>query len=175
MEVGLSILLQPVDSGVGNFLKFNFFYLFSSLNFKSYFLMASKIITEDMLKSSVSGADSLVSVLISNYPLSNGGYLVSFGQDGPEGSFKNYDPVLASTFEGSLLSKHLDFNPLFLPAGCFYLPDSGLASFIESLAFGASVFQMKLLPASSQMQSLILIKVNEESLFKYEQKEENKR
>lgn len=137
--------------------------------------MSSKIITEDMLKSSTSGSDSIVSVLIANYPLSNGGYLVSFGQDTPEGSFKNYDPVLASTFEGSLLSKHLDCNPLFLPAGCFYLPDSGLASFIESLAFGASFFEMKLLPASAQMQGLILVKINEESLFKYEQKEENAR
>lgn len=137
--------------------------------------MSSKIITEDMLESPVSGSDSLVTVLISNYPLSNGGYLVSFGQDDPEGSFKNYDPVLASTFEGSLLSKHLDCNPLFLPAGCFYLPDSGLSSFIESLAFGASFFEMKLMPASAQMQSLILVKVNEASLFKYESKEENKR
>mgnify|MGYP006870089741 FL=1 len=45
---------------------------------------------------------------------------------------------------------------------------------IEALAFGASFFEMKLMPASSQMQSLILVKVNEESLFKYEQKEENK-
>lgn len=136
--------------------------------------MSSKIITEDMLKSSAK-SDSLVSVLISNYPLSNGGYLVSFGQEGPDGSFKNYDPVLASTFEGSLLSKHLDCNPLFFPAGCFYMPDSGLASFIESLAFGASTFQMKLLPASAQMQGLIVVTVNEESLFKYEQKEENER
>lgn len=137
--------------------------------------MASKVITEDMLKSSRSVQDPLISVVIANYPLSNGGYLVSFGQDGPEGSFKNYDPVLASTFEGSLLSKHLDCNPLFLPAGCFYLPDSGLSSFIESLAFGASFFEMKLLPASAQTQSLILVKVNEESLFKYEQEEEDKR
>ena len=69
--------------------------------------MSSKIITEDMLKSSVSGSDSLVSVLISNYPLSIGGYLVSFGQDDPDGSFKNYDPVLASTFEGSFPVKFL--------------------------------------------------------------------
>lgn len=138
--------------------------------------MASKVITEDMLKSSRSVEDSLISVLIANYPLSNGGYLVSFGQAvGPEGSFKNYDPVLASTFEGSLLSKHLDCNPLFLPAGCFYLPDSGLASFIESLAFGSSFFEMKLLPASAQTQSLILVKVDEKSLFKYEQKEEDER
>lgn len=137
--------------------------------------MSSKIITEDMLKSSAPGPDLLVSVLISNYPLSNGGYLVSFGQDDSEGSFKNYDPVLASTFEGSLLSKHLDCNPLFLPAGCFYLPDSGLASFIESLAFGASFFEMRLLSGSAQMQSLIMVKVNEKSLFKYEQKEEDER
>lgn len=152
-----------------------FLVLYLSLNLKPYFIMASKVITEDMLNPSDSVKNPLISLVISNYPLSNGGYLVSFGQDGPDGTFKNYDPVAASTFEGSLLSKHLDCNPLFLPAGCFYLPDSGLASFIQSLAFGASLFEMKLLPASSQMQSLILVKVNEESLFTYEPKEENKR
>lgn len=132
--------------------------------------MSSNIIAEDMLKSSGSGSesDSIVSVLISNYPLSNGGYLVSFGRDDSDGSFKNYDPVLSSDYAGSWLSKRLDFNSLFLPAGCFYLPDSGLGAFIESLAFGASYFQMKLLPASSQLQGLILVQVNESSLLKYE-------
>lgn len=175
MEVGLSILLQSVDSRVGNFWNLIFFCLFLLLNFKSYFLMSLKVINEDKLESSVPGSDSIVSVLISNYPLSNGGYLISFGKDGPEGSFKNFDPIQASIFERSLLFKHLDFNPLFLPAGCFYLPDSGLASFIESLAFGASFFEMRLLPASAQMQGLILVRVDEESLFKYEQKEEDKR
>lgn len=137
--------------------------------------MSSKIIDEDMLKSSGSESDSIVSVLISNYPLSNGGYLVSFGKDEPDGSFKNYDPVSSPDFVGSWLSKHLDFNPLFLPAGCFYLSDSGLGTFIESLAFRAFHFQMKLLPASSQLQGLILVQVNERSLFEYESKEENKR
>lgn len=137
--------------------------------------MSSKIITEDMLNPCASQSDSFVTVLISNYPLSNGGYLVSFGKDDPEGSFKGYDPVSDSIFEGSLLSKHLDCNPLFLPAGCFYLPDSGLASFIESLAFGASFFEMKLLPGSAQMQCLIFVKVNKESLFMYEQKEKDER
>lgn len=174
MEVGLSVLLRLDDNGVDNNLEFNFFFLFLPLNFKSYFLMSSTIVSEDALKSSAKSV-SLISVLISNYPLSNGGYLVSFGQDDPEGAFKNYDPVSASTFEDSLLSKHLDCNPLFLPAGCFYLPDSGLASFIESLAFRASFFEMKLLPASGQMQGLIIVKVNEDSLFEYEQKEEDKR
>lgn len=130
--------------------------------------MSSKIIAEDMLKSSVSESDSIVSVLISNYPLSNGGYLVSFGQDEPDGSFKNYDPVSSSDYEGSWLSKRLDFNSLFLPAGCFYLPDSDLGAFIESLALRSSSFQMKLLPASSQLQGLILVQVNESSLFGYE-------
>lgn len=133
--------------------------------------MSSKIIDEDVSKSS----DSIVSVLISNYPLSNGGYLVSFGRDESDGSFKNFDPVLSPAFEGSWLYKCLDFNPLFLPKGCFYLPDFGLGSFIESLAFGASYFQMKLLPASSQLQGLILVQVDESSLFKYEQEEENKK
>ena len=171
MEVGLSILLQLVVNFVGDDLEFDFFCLSLPLNFKSYFFMSSKIIDEDTLKSS----DSIVSVLISNYPLSNGGYLVSFGRDESDGSFKNYDPALSPAFQGSWLFKCLDFNPLFLPAGCFYLPDSGLGAFIESLAFGASYFQIKLLPASSQLQGLILVQVDESSLFEYEQKEENKR
>lgn len=169
VEVGLSILLRPVVNFVINNLEFNFFCLFLPLNFKSYFFMSSKNIDKDSLTSS----DSIVSVLISNYPLSNGGYLVSFGQDEPDGSFKNYDPILSPAFEGSWLYKCLSFSPLFLPTGCFYLPDFGLGSFIESLAFGASHFQMKLLPASSQLQCLILVQVDESSLFKYEQEEEN--
>lgn len=164
MVVGLSILLQLVVNFVGDDLEFDFICLSLPLNFKSYFFMSSKIIDEDMLKSS----DSIVSVLISNYPLSNGGYLVSFGQDEPDGAFKNYDPISSPAFEGSWLAKCLSFSPLFLPTGCFYLPDSGLGSFIESLASGASYFQMKLLPASSQLQGLILVQVDKSSLFKYE-------
>lgn len=130
--------------------------------------MSSKVVNEDDLKSSGSVENPIISVLISNYPLSNGGYLVSFGCDGPDGSFKNYDPILASTFKDSWLSKRLDFNPLFLPAGCFYLPESGLGSFIESLAFGASFLEMKLLPASPQMHALFMVKVDKDSLLKYE-------
>lgn len=137
--------------------------------------MSSKTITEDMLKSSGSGSDSIITVLISNYPLSNGGYLVSFGIENSEGAFEYYDPVLASTFPESWLSKHLDCSSLYLPSGCFYLPPSGLGSFIEALSLEASFFEMKFLPATAQMQSLLLIKVNRESLFKYESKEENKR
>lgn len=171
MEVGQSTHLQLVDKLVVDDLEFDFICLFLPLNFKSYFFMSSKIIEEDMLTSS----DSTVSVLISNYPLSNGGYLVSFGRDESDGSFKNFDPASSPAFKGSSLSKHLDFNPLFLPTGCFYLPDFRLGSFIESLAFGASYFQMKLLPASSQLQGLILVQVDKCSLFKYEQEEENKK
>lgn len=119
-------------------------------------------------KSSVSESDQIVSVLISNYPLSNGGYLISFGKDQPDGSFVNFDPVLSSAFKDSWLATFLNISPLFLPAGCFYLPDSALGTFIESLAVGASHFQVKLLPASSQLQGLILVQVNERSLFEYE-------
>lgn len=168
MVVGLSILLRPLVNFVANDLEFDFFCLSLPLNFKSYFFMSSKIIAKDTLESSGSKSDSIVSVLISNYPLSNGGYLVSFAQDEPDGSFKNYDPVSSPDYQGSWLSKCLDFNPVFLPAGCFHLPDIGLGAFIESLAFGASYFQMKLLPASSQLQGLILVQVDESSLFKYE-------
>lgn len=135
--------------------------------------MLSNVISEDTQKSSVSDPESVVSVLISNYPLANGGYLVSFGKDDPEGSFTKYDPVYSLDFEASKLSKFLDFSSIFLPQGCFYLPDEDLAGFIRSLASGTSVFRIKLLPASAQMQGLLLIMVDEDSLSKYEQEEED--
>lgn len=172
MEVGQSTLLQLVDKFVVDNLEFDFFCLYLSLNFKPYFIMASKVITEDMLKSSVPDPDSLISVVISNYPLSNGGYLVSFSKEGPDGSFKSYDPDDSLFFEDSKLSTYLEFSSIFLPKGCYYLADMELARFIKALSFGASFFEMKLLPASSQMQGLILVKVNEASLFGHEQKEE---
>ena len=135
--------------------------------------MLSNVIGEDAQKSSVSGPDSIVSVLISNYPLSNGGYLVSFGHDGPDGSFKNYDPADLLVYEATKLSDFLESSSVFLPKGCYYLPDMELAGFIRSLSSGASFFEMKFLPASSQMQGLLLLRVNEGSFSKYEQKEED--
>ena len=168
MEVGQSTLLQLVDKFVVDYLEFDFFCLFLPLNFKPYFIMSSKVVTEDMLKSSGSVTDSIISVVISNYPLSNGGYLVSFGQDEPDGAFKNFDPSQSKFFEYSILSDILESSSTFLPKGCFYLPELALADFIRYLFSGASFFEMKLLPASSQMQSLLLVKVNEGSLFKHE-------
>lgn len=135
--------------------------------------MLSNVISEDTQKSSVSGVETIVSVLISNYPLANGGYLVSFGKDDPEGSFKTFDPVYSLDFEASKLSKFLEFSTIFLPQGCFYLPDTELADFVRSLASDASVFRIKLLPASAQMQGLLVIMVDEDSLSKYEQEEED--
>lgn len=135
--------------------------------------MLSNAISQDVPTSSVSDPDSVVSVLISNYPLANGGYLVSFGKDDQDSSFKTYYPVDSLDFEASKLSKFLDFSSVFLPRGCFYLPDEDLADFIRSLASGASVFRIKLLPASGQMQGLLLIMVDEGSLSKYEQEEED--
>lgn len=135
--------------------------------------MLSNVVSEDAQKSSVSGSDSVISVLISNYPLANGGYLVSFGRDEPDGSFKNFDPVYSLDFENSKLAKFLEFSSIFLPKGCYYLPDMDLADFIRSLSFGASTFEMKLLPASGQMQGLLLVKVDSDSFFKYEQEEED--
>lgn len=173
VQVGLSILLQLVVNFVVNNLELEFFCLFLLLNFKPYFIMASKVITEDMLKSSGSVKNPIVSVVISNYPLSNGGYLVSFSQEESDGSFKNYDPAYSLDFEASKLSTYLDFSSIFLPKGCYYLLDMELAGFIKSLSFGASTFEMKLVPASSQMQSLILVRVDEKSLSKYEQEEED--
>lgn len=124
-------------------------------------------------KSFAFGTDPIVSVVISNYPLSNGGYLVSFGKDEPDGTFKNFDPSQSISFEDSILSDILEYSSTLLPRGCFYLPESALEDFIRYLATGASSFVMKLLPATSQMQGLLLVKVNEASLFKYEQKEED--
>lgn len=119
------------------------------------------------------GKDPIVSVLISNYPLANGGYLVSFGKDESEDSFKNFDPSQSMFFEDSIISDILESSPTFLPKGCFYLPELALADFIRYLSTGASSFEMKLLPASTQMQGLLLVKVNEANLFKYEQEKED--
>lgn len=135
--------------------------------------MSSKVITEDKLKSSDSVKNPIISVVISNYPLSNGGYLVSFSQEEHDGSFKSYDPAYSLDFEASKLSTYLEFSSTFLPKGCYYLPDMELAGFIKSLSCGASAFEMKLLPASSQMQGMILVQVDEKSLSKYEQEEED--
>lgn len=134
--------------------------------------MASKVITEDMLQFSGSDQNPLISVLISNYPLANGGYLVTFGHDEPDGSFKSFDPIYSLVFEDSKLSKFLEFSSIFLPKGCYYLPEMGLAGFIKSLSYGVSAFEVKLLPTSAQMQGLLLLRVDKESLFEYEQKEE---
>lgn len=135
--------------------------------------MLSNATNEDLRKSSVSDSDPVISVLISNYPLANGGYLVSFGQDGPDGSFENYDPAFSLDYEASKLAKFLDFSSVFLPKGCFYLPNKELGDFIRSLSSGASFFEMNLLPASGSMQGLLLVKINEDSFFDHEQEEED--
>lgn len=137
--------------------------------------MSSKVISEDMLKSSGSVENPIISVVIANYPFSNGGYLVSFSQGESDGSFKWYDPAYSLDFEASKLSTYLDTSSIFLPVGCYYLPDMELAGFIRSLSFGASTFEMRLVPGSSQVQGLIVVKVDEKSLYKYEQKEEVQR
>ena len=135
--------------------------------------MACNVITEDMLKSSRSVENPIISVLIANYPLSNGGYLVSFGQDEPDGSFKFYDPVCSLDFATSKLSTYLNTSSVFLPKGCYYLSDRKFPDFLKALSSGAVFFDVKLLPASSQSQGLVLVKVDEKSLSKHEQKEED--
>lgn len=135
--------------------------------------MLSNVISEDQRKSSVSDSDLVVSVLISNYPLTTGGYLVSFGHDGPDGSFENYDPAFSLDFEASKLANFLEFSSVFLPKGCYYLPHMALGGFIRSLSSGASFFEMNLLPASAQLQGLLLVKVNEHSFFDHEPEEKN--
>lgn len=172
MEVGQSTLLQPVDKFVVDDLEFDFICLFLPLNFKPYFIMSSKVITEDMLKSSDSVENPIISVMISNYPLSNGGYLVSFGQEASDGSFKSYDPAYSLDYETTKLSKYLDYSSVFLPKGCYYLSDK-LHLFIEALFSGTQFCDMEFLPASSQLQGLILVKVDEKSFYRYEQKEKD--
>lgn len=135
--------------------------------------MLSNAISEDQRKSSVSDSDPVISVLISNYPLANGGYLVSFGHDGPDGAFENYDPVFSLDFEASKLAKFLEYSSVFLPKGCYYLPHMELGDFIRSLSSGASFFEMSLVPASSQLQGLLLVKINEDGFFDHEQEEED--
>lgn len=135
--------------------------------------MSTKVLNEDMLKSSGSVKNPIILVVISNYPFSNGGYLVSFSQVEPDGSTKSYDPVYSFDYEASKLSTYLEFSSIFLPAGCFYLSDMELAGFIKALSVGASTFEMKLVPASSQMQGLLVVRVDEKSLSDYEQEEED--
>lgn len=135
--------------------------------------MLSNVVSEDSQKSPVPGLESIVSVLISNYPLSNGGYLVSFGQDGPDGSFENYDPSSSLNFEASKLANFLEYDFSLLPKGCYYLCPEELGDFICSLSSGASYFKMELLPASARLQGLLLVKVNEASLIDHEQEEED--
>lgn len=134
--------------------------------------MSSDFVKQDTQNSSVSESNSVISVLISNYPLSNGGYLVSFGKDEPDGSFKNFDPVQSLSFEDSVISGILNYSTVFLPKGCFYLPELALTDFIRFMSASDS-FDMKLLPASGNLQGLLLIKVDEASLFRYEQEEED--
>lgn len=154
------------------FLEFHFFCLYLLLNFKPYFVMQSDVMCGEAQQSPVSDSDPIISVVISNYPLANGGYLVSFGKDEPDGTFKNYDPVYCLDFESSKLSKYLDSSPVFLPKGCYYLSDKKLHLFIEALFSGTRFYDMKLLPPASQVQGLLLVKVNEGSFFRYEQEEE---
>lgn len=135
--------------------------------------MSFKVVNEDMLMSSDSVKNPTILVVISNYPFSNGGYLVSFSQVEPDGSTKSYDPVYSLDFEASKLSTYLDFSSIFLPVGCYYLSDNELAGFIKALSFGASTFEMKLVPASSQVRGLIVVNVDEKSLSNHEQKEED--
>lgn len=135
--------------------------------------MSSKVITEDMLKSSDSVENPIITVVISNYPLANGGYLVSFTQEGTDGSFKVYDPVYALDYETTKLSKYLDTSSVLLPKGCYYLSDNKLHLFVEALFSGTLFYDMKLLPASSQSQGLLLLKVDEKSFSRYEQEEED--
>ena len=135
--------------------------------------MLSNVVGEDTQKSSVSGSDSIVLLLISNYPLSNGGYLVSFGRDDSDGSFKSCDPVHSSDFDSCKPFDFLERSSTFLPEGCYYLPEVDLADFIHSLSTDASHFEMQLLPAAGKLQGLLLVKVDEASLLKYEPEEED--
>lgn len=134
--------------------------------------MLTNAISEDQRKSSVSDSE-VVSVMISTYPLANKGYLVSFFRDGPEGNFEVYDPANSLDFEASNLAKFLNSSSVFLPKGCYYLPPTELGDFISALSSGASFFEMSLLAPSSPLQSLLLVKVNEDSFIDHGQEEED--
>lgn len=135
--------------------------------------MSSEVFTTEMLQTPGPVENPIVSVVISNYPLANGGYLVSFSKEEPDGSFKSYDLDNSLDFDASKFPYYLDYSSVFLPKGCYYLFDKELAGFINALSFGASTFEMKLLPASAQMQGMILVQVDEKSLSKYEPEEED--
>lgn len=135
--------------------------------------MSSKVINEDTLKSSDSVENPIITVVISNYPFSNGGYLVTFSREGSDGSLKSYDPVYSLDYETTKLAKYLDTSSIFLPEGCYYLPDNKLHLFVEALFSGTLFYDMRLLPASSQSQGMILLKVDEKSFSRYEQEEED--
>lgn len=135
--------------------------------------MSSNVISEGLRKPSVSDSDLVVSVMISTYPLANKGYLVSFFKDGLDANFEPYDPACSLDFEASKLANFLESSSVFLPEGCYYLSSKALAGFIKALSFGASIFEMNLLAPSSPLQGLLLVKVDEESLSKYEQEEED--
>lgn len=137
--------------------------------------MQSDVMCGTAQQSSVQESDPIISLLISNYPLANGGYLVSFGMDQPDGSFKSYDPTVSLHYHSTLLPMFLESSSILLPKGCFYLPELMLAAFIRSLSSGTSRFEMKFLPPASQLQGLLLVRVNESSFFNYEQKEADKR
>ena len=173
MEAGRGTLLQLVAKFVVDDLELEFFCLFLPLNFKPYFIMSFKLMDEDTLKSSSLDENPIISVLIANYPLSNGGYLVSFGQEQSDGSVKFYDPVYSLDYKTTKLSKYLDSSSVFLPTGCYYLSDKKLHLFIEALFSGTLFYDMKLLPVSSQSQGLLLVKVDEKSFSRYEQEEED--
>lgn len=133
--------------------------------------MSSKVITEEMLESSGPVENPIISAVISTYPLSNGGYLVSFSQEQPDGSVKGYD--LPLDLKVSKFSTYLDCSAVFLPKGCYYLFDKKLAGFIKALSFGASTFEMRILPPSPPIQGMILVQFDQKSLFKYEPEEED--
>lgn len=154
-------------------LELEFFCLFLLLNFKPYFIMSSKVITEDMLKSSGSVENPIISVVISTYPLANKGYLVSFFKDGPDSNFEPYDPSYSLDYEASKLSKYLDTSSVFLPKGCYYLSENKLHLFIEALFSGTRFYDMKLLASSSPIQGMLMVKVDVKSFFRYEQEEED--
>lgn len=135
--------------------------------------MQSDVMCGTAQQSSVQESDPIISLLISNYPLANGGYLVSFGEDQPDGSFKSYDPTSSLDYLSTKLPMFLEISSILLPKGCFYLPELMLAAFIRSLSFGTSCFEMKFLPPASQIQGLLLVRVNESSFFNYEQEEED--
>lgn len=134
--------------------------------------MKTRISVKTVGESTDPKSNPIITVIISNYPLSNGGYLVNLFKEKEDRTLEPYDAGFELDFEATKLDRFLAGSYVFLPEGCFYLPNENLGRFVKSLAYGTSFFDVSLVPASPRSQGLLLIKVDEDSFFEYESEKE---